>query len=162
MENKSYLQFIVLDSEGATMKKTFLLQLLLFISLVAVFGESNRYVSKIGRLDHQSIDGITEYFGKDSKTISLEVFINLIDGNAIIMVINPEGQKIDTIEVKNEMINIIQKQYKMMKGNWRIAVYTNHGNGNYVLKIHDDERFIGIDEQERKYLRNGIAWYIDK
>jgi hypothetical protein len=139
-------------------KHVVLIGILLLFSTLAF--SITQYMPNIGEIIGDKEVRINQTFDNSQKYLKLEIYLFNNSGSVKIIVINPNNKIIDAVEIANNKIEKITKEYPNIEGSWRVIISPKGASGKYIIKLHNEAKYIGLTKDDEKVLNNVYVWPI--
>jgi hypothetical protein len=88
----------------------------------------------------------------NSRPVKLEALIRIDGAGATIEIDHPDGRTTEAIEVAGPGIRQLCKEMPKEPGSWGLRIVAKEGNAAYWVALHDRKKYIGPDEDARRYV----------
>jgi hypothetical protein len=99
-------------------------------------------------------EGTSVAFAMNGRPVKLELCIRVEGTLAIIEVDHPDGRTTEAIQLAGPGIRELCKEFPKEPGSWGLRLISKGGAAAYWIALHDRKRYIGPDEDVRRFVES--------
>ena len=123
-----------------------------FIAVLSSCGEAYPSVTNRGTISEGGEDRANISFAMNGRPVRLELAIRVEGSGALIEIDHPDGRTVDSIEIPGPGIRELAKELPKEPGSWGIRITTRGGTAAYWVALHDRAKYIGPDDDSRRFV----------
>jgi hypothetical protein len=105
-----------------------------------------------GRLPQGDENRSSVSFAMNGRPVRLELLIRVEGAKATVEIDHPDGRTTEAIDVTGPGIRELCKEFPKEPGSWGLRMIANGGGAAYWVAFHDRKKYIGPDEDARRFV----------